>query len=181
MDIPKKYMRHAFLAFSYLSTLGFAVLDILPHFIRDIIFKLMLGQKGTGGAIDYKVYMRFMKNIYIGDNVWINRGCELYTSVSLGKKLVLGNNVVISPNVKFYVAAQDYKQPGLPDFAADIIVEDDVWICADSILVPGVTIGKGSVIGAGSVVTKDIPPYSVIGGVPAHIIKQRDPATVNPS
>ena len=55
----------------------------------------------------------------------------------------------------------------------DIIVEDDVWIGARAIILKGVTIGKGSVVGAGAVVTKTIPPYSIVGGVPAKILRRR--------
>jgi len=54
-----------------------------------------------------------------------------------------------------------------------VVIEDDVWIAARSIILPGVTIGKGAVIAAGAVVTKDVPPYTVVGGVPARKIKLR--------
>jgi acetyltransferase-like isoleucine patch superfamily enzyme len=162
-----------FLLYSYFSTLCAVALDLLPHFIRNVIFKATLGNLGKDTVIDYKVYMRYFKNIEIGNKVAINRGCEFYTSFHLGKKIVIGNNVVISPNVKFYGAAQEYRQKSMPDTADDIIIEDDCWICANSIILQGVTIGKGSVIGAGSVVTKNIPPYSVAVGNPARIIKER--------
>jgi acetyltransferase-like isoleucine patch superfamily enzyme len=54
-----------------------------------------------------------------------------------------------------------------------ITIEDDCWIAANSVILAGVTIGKGSVVAAGSIVTKDIPPYSVVAGVPARVIKSR--------
>ena len=57
---------------------------------------------------------------------------------------------------------------------ARVVIEDDVWIGTRSIILPGVTIGKGSVIAAGSVVTKDVPPYNLVGGIPAKIIKKRE-------
>jgi acetyltransferase-like isoleucine patch superfamily enzyme len=60
---------------------------------------------------------------------------------------------------------------------AEIIIEDEVWIGANSVIVAGVTVGKHSVIAAGSVVTKSIPPYSIAAGNPAKIIKQYNPAT----
>ena len=120
-----------------------------------------MGKLGKNTLIDYKVYLRYFKNIEIGDYVAINRGCEFYTSYHLNKKIKIGNNVTISPNVKFYGAAQEYRQKSMPDTAGDIIIEDDCWICANTIVLQGVTIGKGSVIGAGSVVTKNIPPYQL--------------------
>ena len=52
-------------------------------------------------------------------------------------------------------------------------IEDDCWIAANTVILAGVTIGRGSVIAAGSVVTKDVPPYSIVGGVPANVIKSR--------
>jgi acetyltransferase-like isoleucine patch superfamily enzyme len=162
-----------FLLYSYFSTIIFFLLDLLPHFVRNIFFKMFLGKMGRGVMIDYKVYLRYFKNIEIGSNVSINRGCELYTSHPLKRKIILGNNVTISPNVKFYGAAQDYRSKNMPDIADDIIVEDDCWICANSIILQGVTIGKGSVVGAGSIVTRNIPPYSVAVGNPARVIKQR--------
>jgi maltose O-acetyltransferase len=54
-----------------------------------------------------------------------------------------------------------------------VIIEDDVWIGRNAIIMPGIRIGKGSIIGAGSVVTKDVEPFSVVGGVPAKLIKKR--------
>jgi acetyltransferase-like isoleucine patch superfamily enzyme len=54
-----------------------------------------------------------------------------------------------------------------------VVIEDDCWIASNSILLAGVTIGKGSVVAAGSVVTQDVPPYSVVAGVPARVIKNR--------
>jgi maltose O-acetyltransferase len=168
-----KYPNAVFLLYSYCSTLGAFLLDFLPPFIRNLIFKTCLGQFGEQSLIDYKVYMRYFKNIEIGHHVAINRGCELYTSYHLAKKIVIGNHVTLSPNVIFYGAAQDYHYQPMPDIAGDIIVEDNCWICANSIILPGVTIGKGSVIGAGSVVTNDIPPNSVAVGNPARVIKER--------
>ncbi len=167
------YPNTSFLLYSYFSTLSAVALDLLPHFIRNIIFRSCLAKLGENTLIDYKVYMRYFKNIEIGSHVAINRGCELYTSFHLGKKISIGNNVTISPNVKFYGAAQDYRSKAMPDIADDIIIEDDCWICAESIILQGVTIGRGSVIGAGSVVVKSIPPYSVAVGNPAKIIKER--------
>ncbi|MCA9936785.1 MAG: hypothetical protein KC415_22775 [Anaerolineales bacterium] len=57
---------------------------------------------------------------------------------------------------------------------APIVIEDDVWIGFQAVILPGVTVGKGSIIGAGAVVTKDVPPYSIMGGVPARLIRQRE-------
>lgn len=170
----KKLYLHLFLCFSYASTLLFILLDLFPHLIRNIVFKLLLSKMGKSVMIDYKVYMRNMGNIQIGNNVYINRGCQFYTSAHMGKKIVLGDGVTISPNVTFYGAAQDYTSKGMPDTADDIVVEEHAWICANTTVLQGVTIGRYSVIGAGSVVTKNIPPFTVAVGNPAKVIKQRN-------
>ncbi len=169
----KRNYRDIFLLYSFISSFGFFLLDLLPHFFRNIILKAFLKKMGKSVVIDYKVYMRYMKNIEIGNDVFINRGCQFYTSLDLGKKIIIGNNVKISPNVKFYGAAHDYSDINMPDTADNIVIEDSCWICSDVIVLQGVIVGEGSVVGAGSVVTKDIPRYSIAAGNPARIIKKR--------
>ncbi len=169
----KLFQNNLFLAYSYFSTLVNGLLDILPHFIRNVFYRLFLGNFGKGCLIDYKVYMRYFRRISLGKKSVINRGCEFYPSHHLKKNIVIGNNVVISPNVKFFAASQNYKEPNMPDIGESIIVEDNCYICAGSILLQGVKIGCNSVIGAGSVVTRSIPPNSVAVGVPCKVIRTR--------
>ena len=104
----------------------------------------------------------------------INRGCEFYTSFLVkGGEITLGNNVVLSPNVRIYAIGHDPKTESLEGVAGPVVIEDDVWIAANSVLLPNVRVGRGSVVGAGSVVTKDIPPNSIAVGIPAKVIKKR--------
>ena len=72
-----------------------------------------------------------------------------------------------------FAASQDYSRLVLTDKVGDIVIGDYVWIGGGAIILPGVTIGEGSIIGAGSVVSRDIPPYSVAIGSPAKVIKHR--------
>ena len=116
----------------------------------------------------------YPKNITIGNNVSINR----YTTITARAPINIGNNVLIGPFVVITSSNHEYRNKeelilnqGHND--KPIIIEDDVWIGAHSVILPGVTIGKGSVLAAGSVVTKNVEPYSVVGGVPAKLIKQR--------
>lgn len=141
--------------------------------IRYVFFKMFFLKLGKKVQIDYKTYFRYMNKIEIGNNVAINRGTEMFTSANLKCKIIINDNVVISPNVKFYGAGHDYNTLSLEDTAADIIIEKNVWICANSIILQGVRIGEGSVVSANSVVTKDIPAFSVVAGSPAKIIKKR--------
>ena len=172
--IWKAVANDIFLLYSWCSTVFFLLMDVTPPFLRFVVFKVLLGKMGKKVMIDYKVYMRYLKNIELGDRVVINKGCQFYTSQSLGKKIKIGNNVTISPNTKFYGAAQDYKSKGFDDIADEIIIEDDCWICADCTILQGVRIGRGSVIGAASVVNKDVPSNSVALGNPAIVIKRRN-------
>jgi len=100
--VKRLFLRQAFLTYSYILNLIFFILNLLPHFIRYILFKILFKKYGKKVMIDYKTFFRYMNNIEIYDNVSINRGCELFTSANLGTKIILKNNVILSPNVKIY-------------------------------------------------------------------------------
>lgn len=113
--------------------------------------------------------------ISIGEDGRINRNVIL--GASNKEDIKIGSNVMIGPNVVFRTANHKYDKKDIPmrkqgHIADKIIVEDDVWIGANAVILQGVTIGKGSIVGAGAVVTKDIPSYSMVGGVPAKVIKE---------
>ena len=91
----------------------------------------------------------------------------------------IGNNVLIGPYSILHSGNHKFKNPNISinkqGFEFDeIVIEDDVWIAARCTILSGVTIGRGSVIAAGSVITKDIPPFSVVAGVPGKIISKRE-------
>lgn len=171
--IKKHFFRDAFLLYSYYLNIAFFILDLLPHFIRDIFFKISFKKFGKNVTVDYKTFFRYMSTIEIGDNVSINRGCEFYTSANLGTVIKLEEHVVLSPNVKIYSAGHNYNFLHLPDTSGDVIIRKNVWIGGNSIILQGVEIGEGSVVSANSVVTKNVPPYSIVAGTPAKIVKQR--------
>lgn len=114
--------------------------------------------------------------ISIGDHFVTNR--NVLIDASQGGCIKIGNDVFIAPNVVIRASNHSFQRTDLPmrlqgHTAGVIVIEDDVWIAANSVIVPNVRIGKGSIIAAGSVVTQDIPPYSIVGGVPAKIIRSR--------
>lgn len=127
----------------------------------------------------------FMDKVIVGKETY----GELFVSnYSYNEKLLIGNFCSIGPNVSFMLNSDHYiHHVSTYPFKAqilnsekyeatskgNIIVDDDVWIGYGSIILSGVHIGQGAVIAAGSVVTKDVPPYAVVGGVPAKIIKYR--------
>ena len=109
------------------------------------------------------------KNITFGKNVFINSGCKFQDQggITVGNNVLIGHNVVLATlNHNICVS----KRAEL--FAAPIVIEDNVWIGANVTITSGVTIGKGSIVAAGAVVTKDVPEYSIVGGVPAKVIRE---------
>ena len=116
-------------------------------------------------------------SIHIGSRVAFNSGVHINASV--GGKIRLGNDILVGPNVvmrtanhRFDNSKKPIKQQG--HTIGDIIVENNVWLAANVIVLSGVRIGEGSVIGAGSVVTKDVPPMSVAIGIPAKVVRSRN-------
>jgi maltose O-acetyltransferase len=118
-----------------------------------------------------------MKQVKIGSGSTVNRGCKLFASHSHKDiYITIGNSVAIGPEVMFFSAGHDYTTLELPDTAGNITVSDNVWIGGGSIIIArvgGISIGEGAIVAAGSVITKDVPPYTVVGGVPARKIKDR--------
>lgn len=121
------------------------------------------------------------KNVVIGKDVHLGR--EGYY-LSAGAPIVFGDYVMTGPQVMFITGNHRTDLIGWrmidikgtmksPENDQPIIVEDDVWIGARATVLKGVTIGRGAVVAAGSVVTKSVPPYAIVGGVPAKVIKYR--------
>ncbi|MCA6514681.1 MAG: acyltransferase [Chitinophagaceae bacterium] len=114
------------------------------------------------------------EGLRVGDHSNIGPYCYIGCSGFIS----IGNNVMISPRVSIYAENHVFDSPDATIKSQgvkreSVVIEDDCWIAANSILLAGVTIGKGSVVAAGSVVTQDVPPFSVVAGVPARIIKNR--------
>ena len=127
---------------------------------------------GAGSAIeDYCTINNGVGNVIIGKNTLIGMGNTLIGPIKIG------NNVIFAQNIVASALNHEYRDPNLPIYkqpiiTKEIIIEDDCWIAANAVITAGVTIGKHSVIAAGAVVTKDIPPYCVAVGNPAKILKK---------
>ncbi len=119
----------------------------------------------------------FGPQVKIGDRSGIGINCELYGPVTIGKDVMMGPEVVI------YTSGHRHDRTDVPMICQGstepepVSIGDDCWIGRRVMIMPGVTIGKGCVIGAGAVVTKDVPDYSIAGGVPAKVIKNRTERT----
>ena len=120
-------------------------------------------------------------NVYIGrgNKLAIGSGARINENVYL-EKVTLGDDVLIAPNVAILSRMHEFSsmevpisQQGYREEKA-VIVGNDVWIGRNVVVMPGVSIGEGAIVGAGSVVTKDVEPYSIVGGVPAKLIRKRD-------
>ena len=121
----------------------------------------------------------YYKTIKIYDDVYIGPGASFLASKSF---IQIGNKVLFGPNVTIMGGDHNTSEIGeyiydinnkLPENDQPVIIEDDVWIGTRAIILHGVTIGRGAIIGAGAVVTKSVPPYAIVGGVPAKILHFR--------
>lgn len=145
---------------------------------QALIYKLF---GGIGKS--FRLYLPFRVdlggNIFVGDNVLINQNC---TFLDLDK-IEIGDRVLIAPDVKIYTATHSiqskerfYDTGGgelqIYNLSKPVKIGADVWIGGGSIILPGVTIGNQSIIGAGSVVTKDVPDHVIVAGNPAKIIRK---------
>ncbi|MCD6011897.1 MAG: acyltransferase [Flavipsychrobacter sp.] len=143
-------------------------LDVLPF------NKFVLGK---GSVIeDFCTINNGVGDLFIGDNTLVGMGNVLIGPVTIGNNVILAQNIVMSG------LNHEYRDVHVPIRFQDvttrqIIIEDDCWIAANSVITSGVTVGKHSVVAAGSVVTKDVPSFSIVAGNPAKIIKRYDEAT----
>ena len=113
--------------------------------------------------------------LIVGDHSNIGPGAYIGCS----GLITIGSNVMMSPGVSIYAENHNFSDPTLPMKDQGVTVEfvnieDDCWLASNCIILAGVTVGKGSVVAAGAVVTKDVPPYSVVAGSPAVVIKSRN-------
>lgn len=121
-------------------------------------------------------YIEYINRLKIGHYCFFNKG--IFLSAKGG--ITIGTNVIFGPDVKILSSSHNYEGTQIPyesndkDLLKPVIIEDHVWIGGFVLILPGVKIGKGAIVGAGSVVTKEVPPYSIVGGNPAKFIKNRD-------
>lgn len=138
---------------------------------RKELIKKLLGKTGGYVHIESNVWFDYGYNTEVGENFYCNHDCVFLDCA----KITFGDNVFIAPQCGFYTAAHPIeakiRNAGL-EFAKPITVGNDVWIGGGVKILPNVTIGDNCVIGAGSVVTRDIPANSVAAGNPARVIRK---------
>jgi maltose O-acetyltransferase len=87
--------------------------------------------------------------------------------------LTIGNNVNVAGEVNIFTEEHDVQSPDFAVAGGPVVIEDYVYLATRSMILPGITVGRGAVVAAGAVVTKDVPPYAIVGGVPARVIGER--------
>jgi acetyltransferase-like isoleucine patch superfamily enzyme len=131
---------------------------------------------GDGADFRPYAYAMYCSNISIGKNVVIRPGSVIEADADA--RVIIEDDVMLGPNVYFYVNDHKFERRDIPLSeqgyypSEDIIVQNGAWIGANSTILCGVNIGRNSVIGAGSVVTKDVPDFTIVAGVPAKKIKE---------
>lgn len=130
----------------------------------------LFGKTGEFFYVNPPLYVDYGRHVEIGENFYANMDC-VFLDVN---KIIFGDNVMIGPRAGFYTAGHP-TDPTVRikdlEFGLPIKVEDNVWIGANATILPGVTIGKNSIVGAGAVVTKDVPENTIVGGNPAKVIR----------
>ena len=143
-------------------------------------YKVLAGRIGQGVMLHRPSSFVEVEGITIGDWVYIGPGARFSGSGGL----TIGRNVAIGPDVTILTSNHKHDDPDWIPFGPDVVkkpvrIEDHVWIGARVVILPGVTVGEGAVVAAGSVVTKDVPACAIVAGNPAAMVKQRDVESFN--
>ncbi|MEK7518243.1 MAG: DapH/DapD/GlmU-related protein [Patescibacteria group bacterium] len=143
---------------------------IPSHHYRRFFYRLFGVKIGKGSTIHMGARFYDPRNIQIGDDSIIGEGAVLDGR----DKLLIGDHVDIASEVMIYNSEHDVQSDDFRAVTAPVAIEDYVFIGPRAIILPGVKIGKGAVVGAGAVVTKDVGEYEIVGGVPAKKIGERE-------
>ena len=138
---------------------------------RQAILRRLLGEIGRNSIIEPPFYCSYGSNIHVGDQVFLNVLCTILDC----NEVRIGHQVMIGPSVQIYTAAHALEAEARIqgwEVAKPIRIEDRVWIGGGAILLPGVTIGRNAVVGAGAVVTRRVPANAVVAGNPARVIRE---------
>lgn len=157
-----------FLSYSYTYWVG----NLPVCAVRMAYLKTYLAAVGAGTSVQMGCRFLNGRKVHLGDRNVINFGC-----VFDGRHYPIhtGCDVSIGPEATILTLGHDPQSPDFSDRGGPVTIGDRVWIAYRAIILPGITIGEGAVVGAGSVVTKDVEPYTIVAGNPAKVINQRSP------
>lgn len=138
--------------------------------VRLLSYKIFLKSVGKSTFFLRGVKLKFARNITIGSHCVINSGVHLDGRGGL----IIGDNVDIASDAMLITAGHDINSNSHRYTVAPVVVHNRSWIATRAMILPGVTLGEGSVVAAGAVVTRDVPAFTVVGGVPAREIGKRN-------
>lgn len=143
--------------------------QIVPNPLRNFYLRLFGIRLGGGTSIHRRCKFFHVGKLSVGNNTVINFGCYLDNR----RGITIGNNVGIAHNTKIYTLGHDLNDPQFKTKGTTVTIKDNVFIFSNALIMPGVTIGEGAIVLAGSVVTKDVEPWTIVGGNPAKKIRER--------
>lgn len=159
----------------------------LDYMVQDHLEPAVLLVRDRSGFVHPSVSFRSPRNVVLGRETRLQPGCIVWASPR--STIRIGDYSGLGPGTQVYSSNHRF-EPGVPYYRqawneADVVIGRDVWVGGRCVILPGVTIGDGSVVAAGSVVTRDVPPGSVVAGAPARVLRRRtspdsagaDPAT----
>jgi acetyltransferase-like isoleucine patch superfamily enzyme len=158
----------------------------MPKRLWQALYRLYAVRKnvrfGRGLHLGMGTILDASRGLQIGDDVYVGKGCTIEVDGRIGSGVLIANRVGLVGRHD-----HDFRVPGVtmrrapwigdPDFdealRSELVVEDDVWIGYGAIILSGVTVGRGAVVAAGALVSKDVPPYTIVAGVPARVVGRR--------
>lgn len=168
LTLGNKLARFAWNVFAFVLFRPFA--GPVFRYYRSSVLRLWGAKIGKRCAVASSVKIWAPWNLEVGDYVAIGPRAGIYDVA----KIVMGSNITVSQDAYLCTASHDISQLKKPLVVHPIELRDSTWVAARAIVLPGVTIGEGAVVGAGAVVTKDVEPWTVVGGNPAKFIKKRE-------
>ncbi len=148
---------------------------VLPGPVRNLAWRVVLGSCGSACFFDHKIYIKFPRLVHLGADVSLNRGVEFHPELGSRATITLHDHVYVGPHARFHAGGHHTsdlsKHVGSP-----IVIGEGAWIGTGAVILPGVTIGTGAVVAAQAVVTRDVAPNTIVGGVPARELSVRHEA-----
>lgn len=166
-NMKTTFMKYAFAAV-YIFCGAIALLPF--HNLRILLMRCLGAKIGKKVGLYRGFEIRSPWKLEIGNSTLIGHNALL----DARKGLIIGSNVNLSNDVMIWTLHHDYNSEFFDTIGDRVVIEDYCWICSRAVILPGVKIGYGAVVAAGSVVTKDVQPYTVVGGIPAKVISVRN-------
>lgn len=161
-----------------LARFGFSA---LAQMVRDQVIEYTLpvhnlAHVGAGAFLNSRCSIKEPQNVWIGDHVIVGPDARLWASPNA--KLVVRDHALIGPNASIFTSNRGSADAKVtidvqPWVESDVLIGTGAWLGANVVVLPGVTVEEGAIVGAGSVVTDDVAAYSIVGGVPARVIRHR--------